>query len=110
MPGGNACTPQKHEQEHSPPLPLPLARDPACVTVAAGGAARFAGGGAEAGGTAAGGSEAGGGGEAAVEFPPPPIMVPFCCIANALNAAWVLLAVGLMLNVMPDPQCIFCRQ
>lgn len=64
VPGGNAWTPQKHEQEHSPLLPLPLARDPACV--AAGGAARFAGGGAETGGTAAGGAEAGGGGETAV--------------------------------------------
>lgn len=63
VPGGNASTPQKHEQEHSAP-PLPLTTDPGGV--AAGGAARFAGGGADAGGADAGGA-AGGGTEAGEE-------------------------------------------
>ena len=39
-----------------------------------------------------------------------PLAVPFCSIAICLNSACDLSAVGLMLNVMPEPQWPFCLQ
>ena len=98
---GNASIPQRqeHEQEPSAPVePLPAA------TLGVGGAADAAAGGAAA-------DEAGGGAAAALDAGgAPAVAVPFCCMAIAWNMAWVLAAVGLMLKVMPLPQCPFCLQ
>jgi hypothetical protein len=53
-------------------------------------------------------------GGAAAEAAPPvmgaAVPVPFWAMANCSNIAWVLLAVGLMENVIPFPQCPFCLQ
>jgi hypothetical protein len=85
--------------------PFPTAIDP---EAAAAGAAVVAGGG---GATV----DAGGGGGGAADAGAPPVMgeavpVPFCWIASCLKSAWVLLAVGLIENVIPCPQWPACLQ
>lgn len=93
---------QRHEQSQAPPttkVPVPgvtapeVAADASVeVLVAA---------------TAAADSVETDTGAAADEVPPvigEAAPVPFCDIAIALNVAWVLLAVGLMENVIPLPQ------
>ena len=88
---GNSATPHRHEHWQDPEgsvEPVPLA------TEGDGGA-----------GAAAAAEEAGGGAAAVVpDGGAPAVAVPFCCMANDLNIAWVLSAVGLMLKVMPLPQ------
>lgn len=87
---GNCATPQRQEHWQLPDpsvVPVPLAME-----VAAGGAAATD---VAAGGAAAAAELAGGAAPAAV---------PFCCIAMAMNIAWLFAAVGLMLKVMPMPQ------
>ena len=94
--GGKAFVPQRQEQEHSPPLPtLPLPctvaglDEPIAAPEAAG----------EAAATAVAMVVA-----TVVVVDVVSVAVPLCAIAIAMKAAWVLLAVGLILKVMPLPQ------
>lgn len=104
-PAGKFAAPHRHEQEQAPPevkVPLPMATD-AAVEVAATAIALLV---ALDPIITAAALDA----EPALDPVLAEVEVPFCAIAAAKNAAWDFVAVGLILNTIPLPQCPFCLQ